>query len=67
MPKFPLRIAVLLVAFVAAALLAACGDHGQSSELTPTSTATEAPATPTPTPEPPQTLEPTAPVPSSYV
>ena len=62
MPTLPLRIAVLLVALVAAALLVACGEDGQSSGLTPASTPTEALATPmpAPTPEPPPTPEPTA-------
>ena len=56
MPTLPLRIAVLLVALVAAALLVACGEDGQSSGPAPTPTPAEAPATlapePTPTPAP---------------
>ncbi len=58
MPTLPLPIAVLLVALVAAALLVACGEDGQSSGPGPTPTPAEAPATPMPAPTP----EPTPPI-----
>ena len=66
MPNLLLRIAVLLVALVAAALLAACGEDGQSSgsyrysSLTPTSPPTEAPATLAPEPTPTTDITPAA-------